>query len=202
MKPSHRTAALAVTAAGCAVAFSLQGTQAAFTATTTSIGTFTAGSVKLSDNDVTNDVLLNVGPLAQGASGEKCITVTYEGTLASNIRLHVAVAETDGGSDGMLLDTHLDIKVDYGTAGAWANCAGFSAVSRVYSGSLADMRTTALDFDTAKKLGTAGTADWTPAPPTDMVRVFKFTYKLADEAPNTVQGDTAVATFTWRAETP
>jgi hypothetical protein len=205
MKPFHRSAALAVTAAGCAVAFSLHGTQAAFTATTGSVGTFNAGSVRITDDD--NGVaLFNVGPLAQNQSGTKCIAVTYAGSLTANeVRLHVGVTETDGATPAVpanaLLDSYLTITVEYDTDtdGTFAGgCGDFVSEGTVYSGTLAAMATAHSSFTNGRPLGSAnGASPWTPA--TNAVRVFKFTYQLDNEAPDSVQGDGAVATFTWEA---
>jgi hypothetical protein len=205
MKPAHRTAALAVTAAGCAVAFSLQGTQAAFTATTSNAGnTFTAGSVRLSDND-SGTAMFQVGTLAHLDSGSKCINVTSAGTLANTVKLYATVTESDGAvpTDGALLDDHLNITVEIGTGGTFASCTGFvptpGGQSVIYNGTLADMAAFT-SFANGKALGPAGAA-WSPSTSAPETRAFKFTYTLPDTAPQTVQGDGAGATFTWEAQT-
>jgi len=200
MNPSHRTAALAVTAAGLAVAGSLQGTQAAFTATTSSAGTFTAGTVVLSDDD-SGSALFSATTLSPGDTDSKCIKVTYTGNLANEVRLHVAVTETDAGgvAANALLDSNLNVTIEYDTTttGAFAGCGDFASEGTLYNGTLFDLDASHYDWTSGAKLGAAGTA-WTPA--TNVARVFKITYTLASAAPDSVQGDSAVGTFTWEAQ--
>jgi hypothetical protein len=205
MKRSHRTAALAITAAGCAVAFSLQGTQAAFTATTSSVGNFTAGSVRITDDD--NGVaMFTATAIPQNGSASTCIAVTYAGTLTNNeVRLRVGVTETDGATPAVpanaLLDSYLTVTVEYDTVttGTFAGCGDFDSEGQIYSGTLAAMATAHSTFANGRPLGSAnGATPWTPA--TNAVRVFKFTYQLDPAAPDSVQGDSAVATFTWEAQ--
>jgi hypothetical protein len=203
MKPSTRSAALAVTAAGCAVAFSLQGTQAAFTATTSSVGTFSAGTVTITDDDSAAALFTATG-LKPGDTASKCIAVTYTGSLANQVRLHVGVTETDGGGGAVVnavLDDHLTVAVDYdaSTNGTFADCGDFASDGSIFTGTLGAMATAHSNYGNGRPLGSAnGATAWTPA--TNAVRVFRITYTLASNAPDTVQGDTAVATFTWEAQ--
>jgi hypothetical protein len=204
MKRSRRTTAIAITAAGCAVAFSLQGTQAAFTATTSSVGNFTAGSVRITDDD--NGVaMFTATAIPQNGSASKCIAVTYAGTLSNEVRLRVGVTETDGATPAVpanaLLDSYLTVTVEYDTVtdGTFAGCGDFASEGTIYSGTLAAMATAHSTFANGRPLGSAnGATAWTPA--TNAVRVFRFTYHLDAAAPDSVQGDSAVATFTWEAQ--
>jgi hypothetical protein len=192
-----------VTAAGCAVAFSLQGTQAAFVATTVNgNNTFTAGSVRLTDND-SGSVMFAVGPLAQTTSGSRCIDVTSSGTLANEVRLRAVVSETDGAvpADGALLDDNLNMKVEIGAGGTFTDCSSFvpaTTGSVVYDAPLAGMRAFTT-FALGKPLGAGGTAAWLPSISAPETRSFRFTYSLTN-APDTVQGDGAGVTFTWEAQ--
>jgi hypothetical protein len=200
MKPTHRTAALAVTAAGCAVALSFQGTQAAFTATTSSVGNFSAGTVTITDDDSAAALFTATG-LKPGATDSKCIAVTYTGSLANEVRLYTAVTEADGAADGALLDSHLTVTVEYDTVttGAFSGCGDFVSEGTIYTGTLAAMAAAHSNFGNGRALGSAnGATAWTPA--TNNKRVFRITYLLATNAPDTVQGDSAQATFTWEAQ--
>jgi hypothetical protein len=208
MTRSHRTVALAVTAAGCAVAFSLQGTQAAFTATTSSVGSFGAGTVAISDDD-TGQNLFTVSNLAPGSTGSRCIAVTYTGSVANQVKLYVGpVVESNGGGGDVVnavLDDHLTISVDYDTTSSvgWptgTGCAGFVTAGNLYSGTLRAMATAHNDFSNGRQLSLASgaIAPWNPA--TSEKRIFRFTYTLNSNAPDTAQGDSVTATFNWEAQ--
>lgn len=200
---TNRSVALAVTAIGCAVALSLQGTQAAFTATTSTVGDFTAGSVTIRDDD-SAAAMFDVQALEPGQNDRKCLIVTYEGDLANEVRLRASLTETDGGSPvvpaNALLDSHLNVLIEYDTVTTanFANCGDFTSEGTLFNDTLANLVATHTTFANGKTLGTAAGAAWTPV--TNETRVFMITYTLSATAPDTVQGDRAVATFTWEAQ--
>jgi hypothetical protein len=205
MKPSHRSAALAVTAAGCAVAFSLQGTQAAWTATTSSKAEFSAGTIAIgTDSNVA--VPFSATGLTPGQSASKCIVVTYTGTIESQVRLYLTgLAQTDAVGDGPDLATNLMVKVEYATSpttGAFvAGCGNFEdnkAATALFEGTLTQLNALGNTFAGGIALGSgAGTDFWQPAATGS--RVFKITWTLPGTVGNTVQGDGAAADFTWEA---
>ena len=116
--------ALLVPAAG-AVTF------AAYTATTQNTGNrVEAGSVKLSDNgDATS--LMTMSGAVPGDTTNACIRVTYDGSLASTVRLY-------GTTTGSGLDQYLDLKVTRGVYNpsepAFKSCTNFQADGTNYIG--------------------------------------------------------------------
>ena len=106
-------------------------TFAAYTATTRSdsnrIG---SGSVKLSDNgDGTS--LMSLSAAVPGDTTSACIKVTFDGSLASTVRLY-------GTTTGTGLDQYLDLKVTRGTYNpstpAFKSCSNFQADGTDYVG--------------------------------------------------------------------
>jgi hypothetical protein len=86
------------------------GTFGAWSAPTTSAGNgFATGSVVLSDND-TNTQMFSVPalkPTSPVAERQRCIKLTYSGSLPANVTLHGAVTGT--------LATYLTLRVERGT---------------------------------------------------------------------------------------
>src|SRR3954467_796262 len=68
-----------------------QGSNAAFTASTGTTGSFTGGTVVLT-NDRSASALFNVTGLAPGATQTGCVNVTYTGSLDAQVRLYANVA--------------------------------------------------------------------------------------------------------------
>jgi len=97
-------------------------TFAAYTATTqNNANRIEAGSVKLSDNgDGTS--LMSLSAAVPGDTTNACIRVTYDGSLASTVRLY-------GTTTGSGLDQYLDLKVTRGTYNpsepAFKSCTNF-----------------------------------------------------------------------------
>ena len=105
-------------------------TFAAYTATTQSDSRIEAGSVKLSDNgDGTS--LMSMASAVPGDTSNACIKVTFDGSLASTVRLY-------GTTTGSGLDQYLDLKVTRGTYSpstpAFKSCSNFQADGTDYLG--------------------------------------------------------------------
>ena len=106
-------------------------TFAAYTATTQNdANRIEAGSVKLSDNgDGTS--LMSLSAAVPGNTTNACIRVTYDGSLASTVRLY-------GTTTGSGLDQYLDLKVTRGTYNpttpAFKSCTNFQADGTNYLG--------------------------------------------------------------------
>ena len=106
-------------------------TFAAYTATTQNDGNrIEAGSVKLSDNgDGTS--LMSLSGAVPGDTTNACIRVTFDGTLASTVRLY-------GTTTGSGLDQYLDLKVTRGTYNpstpAFKSCNNFQPDGTDYIG--------------------------------------------------------------------
>jgi hypothetical protein len=187
-------AASGVVAATVAVALGLigsgvivwRGTEAAFTSQTSNAGnSWTAGSVVLADDD-TGAALFNAGGLFPGAAGSRCITVTYTGSLATNVRLYVAAS-----TDPSAVAQYLDLIIQEGTGGGFGSCAGFSASASIYTGTLAAFASAASGYST-------GVGAW--APGSAGSRTFQIAYSLSAATPTSKQGAAATATFQWESQ--
>jgi hypothetical protein len=112
-------------------------TWSAYSSTTSNANNqFQTGSVTLTDND-SEAAMFNMSGARPGDTVSKCITVSYTGTLTSNVKLYGA------GTGGNGLDEYLDLKVTRGTFSgvtpsnmACTNGAGstFQADNVTYSG--------------------------------------------------------------------
>jgi predicted ribosomally synthesized peptide with SipW-like signal peptide len=107
MKPSRRI--VGMLALGALVVATAGGvTWAAFTATTVNSGDeIQSGTVKLDDND-NGSAVLALSAAEPGAADTGCIKVTFNGSLASTVRLF-------GTTSGTGLDQYLDLKVTRGS---------------------------------------------------------------------------------------
>ena len=106
-------------------------TFAAYTATTQNSGNrVEAGSVKLSDNG-DGSSLMSMASGVPGDTTSACIKVTFDGSLASTVRLY-------GTTTGSGLDQYLDLKVTRGTYNpstpAFKSCTNFQADATNYIG--------------------------------------------------------------------
>lgn len=107
MKPSRRI--VGMLALGALVVATAGGvTWAAFTATAVNSGDeIQSGTVKLDDND-NGSAVLALSAAEPGAADTGCIKVTFNGSLASTVRLF-------GTTSGTGLDQYLDLKVTRGS---------------------------------------------------------------------------------------
>lgn len=164
----------------------LEGSRAAFTATTTNgVNNFAAGTVVLSDDDA-GGVMFNLANMAPGTTTTRCINVTYTGSLTSDVKLYGVV----GGSG---LATYLDTVITVGTGaagGAGFGCAGFTPTSVLHSNTLANFGATYTNYGN----GLAGFAGATN--PT--TRSYQVAVTVQNN--NAAQGLNASATFTWEAQ--
>jgi len=191
----------AVVLAGLAVSglLVLQSTDAAFTAITGASGnSFTTGSVVITDDD-DGQALFSVSNLGPGDTVVRCVTVTYAGTLASQVRLHA----TTGGTG---LAAYLGSKITRGSFASppgGGDCTGFTADTTDYAalgpGVLYDSTLSAFGSTWA-----AGTVDpsTTASPAAEAWTVgeqhaYRIELTLIDD--DDAQGRTAIPTFTWEA---
>jgi len=176
----------------------LQSTDAAFTAPTGSVVSFTTGSVVITDDDA-GQALFSMADLLPGATAVRCVTVTYTGTLTSQVRLHATTSGTG-------LAAYLALKItrgSFGTPPGGGDCTGFTADTADYAalgaGVLHDSTLSALGSTWA-----AGTVDpsttafpaaeaWT----VNETHAYRIQVTLIDD--DAAQGRTAMPTFTWEA---
>jgi hypothetical protein len=165
------------------------GVFAAFTATTSNTGnSIASGTVAISDSDagVAMYVLTNVAP---GATNQKCIRVTYTGSLPSTVHLYRSNTLTDG--------TDFTLKVERGsgltTPGNTFDCTGFTSAATIYTGALGALGTTYATGVDAKG------STWT----TNNVVDYRFTIgALDDPTPNahTTPSASGSHDFIWEAD--
>lgn len=161
----------------------INGSRAAFTDTTTNgSNSWSAGTVDLTDDDA-GSVMFNVSNMKPGDTSTKCIVVTYNGSLTSNVKTYASVAGTG-------LAPYLNTTVDVGSGGSFADCAGFTASSTLFTGTLASLGTTHSNFANGMAGFNGATSGTT--------RTYRFTVALADN--NLAQGLNASATITWEAQ--
>lgn len=163
-----------------------QASNAAFTASTTNgSNTWSSGSVVISDDDAAN-VMFAVTGMTPGATGTKCINVTYNGSLPAAVRLY-ASPFNDGG-----LGQYLDFTVEEGTGaagGATQDCTGFATPVSRFSGTLGSLGTTHTSYAT-------GITGWNPSG--SATKSYRFTYTLQDNS--AAQNKNVSATFVWEAQ--
>ncbi|GAB3300493.1 hypothetical protein EK0264_18955 [Epidermidibacterium keratini] len=158
-----------------------QASHSAFSATTDNpSNNWSTGTVSLRDDD-NGSAMFAVTNMKPGDTGSKCITVTSDGTLPSDVKLYTANASQTGG-----LDAHLNLTI---TKSASCGAQG----ETIYSGTAQGLTGSASSFATG--IGTWGTAG-TPGES----NAYTITYTLAAETPNTAQGGTASLDFVWEAQ--
>lgn len=157
---------------------------AAFSGTTTNpSNSWSAGTVSLTDDDSGTAMFTATGLTPASAALTKCIVVTYGGSVAAPVKLYAAAPGGTG------LGTYLNLDIEIGTVGTFANCGAFVGAS-IYSGTVA--------LFSAKTDYTTGVATtWTPTAAAQ-TRVFKFTVSVIDN--NAGNGLTCTMPFTWEAQ--
>ena len=168
--------------------FVYQGTNAAFTdSTSNGANTWSSGSVVLSDDD-SGTALFSTGPVVPGDTGSRCIAVTYTGTVAAGVRLY---ATSVSGGLAPYLDLDVEEGVGAGNVGSAADCTGFSGTS-VWSGTLAAFGSSATSWAT-------GVGAFAPTG-AGQVQVYRLTWTFDATASDAVQGQSATGTFVWEAQ--
>ncbi len=145
-----------------------------------------AGTVQLDDD--AGRALFTAGNARPGDGGTNCIAVTSTGSLASQVRLY---ADDVSGTAG--LAEHLVLRIEQGTGGGYGTCEGFTPQSTVFDGRLSG-------FTGAHSSYGSGAPTWSPTGGASETRTFRITWKLADDAPNAVQGGTATTSFVWEVQ--
>jgi hypothetical protein len=166
----------------------MQRTRAAFSGSTQNAGSsWASGTVVLGDDD-SGSALFSATGLYPGDTGERCIRVTYTGSVAASVRFY---AGTAAGA----LSPYVDLVVSEAGAGTnngsfGGGCTGFAGTT-LYSGTLDALNATASSYSTG--LGT-----FTPTG-SGQSRVYRFAYTVNSSAPNASQGGSAAITFSWEA---
>jgi hypothetical protein len=127
--PSARTRKIAAFSAGplavlIAGGMVWQGSQAAFTATTSNDGnSWSSGQVALTDDDQ-GVAAFNVENVVPGQTGQKCITVTSGANVPGVLKTYFR----DLAPSAQGLEDHITLQLETGTSGgSFASCADFVA---------------------------------------------------------------------------
>lgn len=168
----------------------LTASQAAFSdATSNSANSFSTGNVDLVDDD-SGSAMFSVTNMAPGQSVTKCILVTYQGSIAdpNAVKLY-----SGGLTDSGTLADHLNLTVEEGTGGTFADCTGFTASGTIENGTLAQFATDHTNYGN-------GAGSWNPAT-TPASRTYRFTVALSATAPNAQQSQSVTnLVFTWEVQ--
>lgn len=192
-RPRRRGLPTLIAVIGVVIASTLiwNASNAAFTATTTNgLNSFSAGTVSLTDND-SNGVLFNVGALTPGATGSACLRVTYNGSLASAVKLYTASPSATAS-----LDTYITLKVE---EGAFASVPAFPACTSFVAAGAPVYNNLLSSFTTNSTTHATGVGTWAPNGAAQ-TKDYQFTYTLSAAAPDAVQGATASLTLVWEAQ--
>jgi hypothetical protein len=174
-----------------------QASFAAFSATTTNPNnTFSAGTVTLTDNRQPSTVMFNPTGLKPGSTGSACIKVTYNGSLAANVKMYVAPADLTT-SSGTNLAQYLTVQIAEGTGNA-TDCSDFAGGTNIYNptGS-GDLTKTLSAFSTASGNFATGVSSFAPTGAAQ-AKTYKVTYWLQDNS--AAAGMNSTAKFTWEAQ--
>jgi hypothetical protein len=163
--------------------------RAAFVAQNDNIGnSVTSASIVLADNDSSTAMFNNVTGMIPGTPVDKCIDVTYTGTVDPT-----AVMLYASGTPTLDLAPYLDLTIEIGadTPAPFRDCTGFTPTATLYTGTLAA-------FASAKTNYTNGVSAWDPSV-TGEVRTFRFRLSVQDN-PLAANKSTTFG-FSWETRT-
>jgi predicted ribosomally synthesized peptide with SipW-like signal peptide len=162
-------------------------TFSAFNAQTTSTAnTFNTGTVSIADNDG-GSVMFALSGMRPANPVNRCIQVTYTGTLGAAVKLYGTTTAGTG------LESYLNLTVTRGTvsSGAFPSCTSFTADASgavLYSGLMSAF---------PASLAAPAIADPNTSWATGEVHAYQFTVDVVDD--NNAQNKNATETFTWDA---
>jgi hypothetical protein len=192
MTARHRKILLSLLLIGATTVLAGFGTFSAFSSTTTNSGnSFAAGTVFVDDNDA-GSAMYTVSNQAPNAVTQRCITLTYTGSLAANVRLYTASAI---GAVGDFVT--LTVEKGSGTP-TFPNCTGFVSQSTIYNGELDDFASAHGNYTNGLAAFPASQTQWNQ----NDTLVYRFTLTLQDD--NGANGGASPLTsgshaFTWEA---
>ena len=161
-----------------------QASSAAFTAQTgNSANGWNAGTVALSDDD-SGTAMFTATNLRPGSIGEKCITVTYSGSLSATVKMYSSAVSG-------ALAPYVDLVIEEGSGGGSGSCTGFAASGTAFTGTLAAFGSTRTGF-------ASGAGSFAPSGPAQ-AETYHISYTVNATTPDSAQGAAAAATFTWEA---
>jgi hypothetical protein len=151
----------------------------------------TSAAIALSDNDSTTAMFDNVPNMVPGTTYERCIDVTYTGTVdPTAVKLYATGMPTG------TLAPYLNLTIEVGTdtPAAFRDCTGFAPSGIVYTGGTLDA------FATARNSYDTGVVGWDPTgTPSPETRTFRFTPTVQDNT--AAAGRTTTFGFAWETRT-
>jgi len=148
----------------------------------------TAAAVDLTDNDSSTAMFNNVTGLMPGTTVDRCIDVTYTGSVdPTAVLLYINGAPT--GTLAPYLNLTIDVGAD--TADAFRTCTAFASSSTLYNGTLSDFATNYGSY-------AAGLSTWDPVGSPE-TRTFRFRISVQDNA--AAEGLTSTFGFSWETRT-
>jgi hypothetical protein len=148
----------------------------------------TAAAVDLTDNDSGTAMFAGVTGLLPGAITDRCIDVTYTGSVdPTAVLLYINAAPT--GTLGPYLNLTIDIGPD--SSDAYRTCSNFTSSATIYNGTLSGFASTYGSY-------AAGLSTWDPigSPET---RTFRFRLSVQND-PN-AEGLNSTFGFSWETRT-
>jgi hypothetical protein len=148
----------------------------------------TSAAIALTDTDSGTAMFNGVTNLMPGAPVERCIDVTYTGTVdPTAVRLYANAAPTG------TLTPYLNVTIQVGADNTpvFGDCTGFTSSSTLYSGALSTFASTHTSHD-------LGLTTWNPigSPET---RTFRFEISVQDNT--AAAGKTSTFGFSWETRT-
>lgn len=177
-----------------------QSSYASFNASTVNpSNSWTAGNVALSDSQggssagATGTALwTSATGLKPGSTDTKCITVTYNGSLAASVKLYIAASGLTG-----TLGTYLRLSIDQSPTGTQSDCSDFGTATNIYNSGDSDDTKTLAAFAAASNDDANGVGTWAPTA-SGQTQTYRIKYTLLDN--NAAMSATATAAFTWEAD--
>jgi predicted ribosomally synthesized peptide with SipW-like signal peptide len=168
------------------------GTTAALSDTTDNeLNEFDAGEVDLEDND-SGSFMYDIEDAEPGDSIERCIQISYTGTMDSDVALFMATP----------VDTvapYVDMLVEVGTQSSpvFPDCTGFTPAQTLHDGTLADFQATHGSAAAGAVYSPNGVG--TPWEPGDTV-VYRVTLELSTDTRGPGENFSGAHTYTWQAD--
>jgi hypothetical protein len=151
----------------------------------------TSAAIALSDNDSTTAMFNNVPNMVPGTLYERCIDVTYTGTVNPTAVMLYATGTPTG-----TLAPYLDLTVQVGadTPAAFGDCTGFVSSGTVSTGGTLDA------FAAARNSYATGVVGWDPTgTPSPETRTFRFALTVQDVT--AAANKTTTFGFSWETRT-
>ena len=148
----------------------------------------TAAAIDLTDNDSGTAMFDNVTGLLPGTNVDRCIDVTYTGTVDPTAVLLYVDAAPAG-----TLTPYLSLIIDIGTdtADPFRSCTGFTPSANVYTGTLSAFAATHDGYAT-------GLTTWDPVGSPE-TRTFRFRISVQDNP--AAEGANSTFGFSWETRT-